>query len=68
MNKTDSGCLDCGSGLFSRMDVMEGVTFVKAGSLNDGANDIPVKIEFFVRSRPGYEKAVEGAQQLHTMI
>jgi hypothetical protein len=49
------------------MDAMEGVTFVKAGGLNDGANDIPVKIEFFVRSRPGYQNAIEGAQQLQTM-
>lgn len=49
------------------MDAMDGVTFVKAGTLDDGANDIPVKIEFFVRSRPGYENAVEGAQQLQTM-
>jgi len=66
-DEIDYECLACGSGLFSQMDAMEGVTFVKAGSLNDGANDIPVKIEFFVRSRPGYEKSVEGAQQLQTM-
>ena len=65
--ETNYGCTACGSGLFSRMDAMEGVTFVKAGSLNDGANDIPINIEFFVRSRPGYEKAVEGAKQLQTM-
>jgi hypothetical protein len=68
IHEADGGCLACGSNLFSRMDVMEAMTFVKAGSLNDGAGDIPINIEFFVRSRAGYLRAIEGAQQLQTMV
>lgn len=57
----------CGSNLSSRMDAMEGMTFIKAGSLNDGAGDVPIKIEFFVRNRLGRLAAIEGAQQFQTM-
>lgn len=49
------------------MDGMAGTTFVKAGTLDNGANDIPVKIEFFTSKRCGYAASVEGAQQLQTM-
>ena len=47
---------------------MEGVTLVKAGTLDGGAADIEVKVEFFTKDRPAFEAAVEGAQQLQTMV
>ncbi len=47
---------------------MEGVTLVKAGSLDGAAADIEVKVEFFTKNRTSFTKAIEGAQQMQTMV
>ncbi len=47
---------------------MEGVTLVKGGTLDGGAANITVQVEFFSGNRPAYEKAIEGATQLQTMV
>ncbi|KAH8658309.1 Mss4-like protein [Xylariales sp. PMI_506] len=73
--KGDSGlshvhffCGDCGSSLYSQPDSMEGTTLIKAGTLDNGAAlHLPIKVEFFARSRPSFETPVAGANQLLTM-
>ncbi len=47
---------------------MEGVTLVKGGTLDGGATNIPVKVEFFSKDRVAYQNAIEGATQLQTMV
>ena len=59
---------DCGSSLYSQPESMEGVTLVKGGTLDGGAANITVQVEFFSGNRPAYEKAIEGATQLQTMV
>jgi hypothetical protein len=53
--------IECGSSLFSRPIVMEGITMIKAGSLHDA--DINIKAELFVKRRQNYMCAVDGAKQ-----
>ncbi|KAH8886373.1 hypothetical protein GQ53DRAFT_875472 [Thozetella sp. PMI_491] len=61
-------CGDCGSSLYSQPEGMEGVTLVKGGSLDGGASNFPVQVEFFVKDRRVFDLAVDGAQQLQTMV
>lgn len=42
---------------------MPDVTCVKSGSLDDGANNHGIAVEFYTKDRLGYSKAVEGAAQ-----
>lgn len=46
---------------------MPGVTLVKAGTLDGGAADIQIAVEFFTKDRRGFDAPVEGAQQNKTM-
>jgi hypothetical protein len=68
--KGDSGklnnhffCANCGSSLYTELEIMPDVTCVKSGSLDDGANDHGIAVEFYTKDRLGYSKAVEGAAQ-----
>lgn len=42
---------------------MPDVTCVKSGSLDGGAADHAVQVEFYTRDRLGYAKEVQGAKQ-----
>lgn len=58
-------CGNCGSSLWNKLDVMEGMTVVKAGGLDDGkANLKDIGVEFYVKDRVSFAKEVEGAKQL----
>lgn len=58
-------CPTCGSGLYTELEVMPDMTCVKAGSLdNKEANlDGKIDVEFYVKDRPTYLPALEGAKQ-----
>lgn len=58
-------CPTCGSGLYTELELMSDMTCVKAGSLDGGAANMngKVDIEFYVKDRPSYCVAVEGAKQ-----
>lgn len=60
-------CSDCGSSLFTKLDVMPGKVIIKAGGLDNGGASLGNKIgvEFYTRDRVGYLGAFEGAQQQH---
>lgn len=59
-------CGTCGSSLFTKLDVMPGVTIIKAGGLDGGkANlDNKVAVEFYCDSRVGYLGDMAGAKQI----
>lgn len=42
---------------------MVDVTCVKSGSLDGGANNHDIAVEFYTRDRLGYAKEVQGADQ-----
>ncbi|KAK3056814.1 hypothetical protein LTR09_002607 [Extremus antarcticus] len=68
--KGDSGkinkhwfCSNCGSSLYTELEVMPDVTCVKSGGLDGGAANHPIAVEFYTKDRADYSKAVEGADQ-----
>ncbi|KPM37334.1 hypothetical protein AK830_g9251 [Neonectria ditissima] len=58
-------CGDCGSSLFTKLDIMEGKVVIKAGGLDDGKASLgnKVDVEFYCRDRVAYLGPVEGAKQ-----
>ncbi|KAJ5252001.1 Glutathione-dependent formaldehyde-activating enzyme/centromere protein V [Penicillium chrysogenum] len=58
-------CPTCGSGLYTELEVMPDNTVIKAGTLDGGEANLKGKIdvEFYVKDRPAYLAAVEGAKQ-----
>jgi len=58
-------CGQCGSSLYTELEVMPDVTCVKAGGLDGGAASLDGKIgvEFYTKDRVGYLQGVEGAKQ-----
>jgi hypothetical protein len=58
-------CSNCGSGLYTELEVMPDMTCVKAGGLDGGAAalDGKVGIEFYTKDRMPFVAAVEGAKQ-----
>lgn len=59
-------CPDCGSSLYTELELMPDVTCVKAGGLDGGAASLGNKIgvEFYCKDRVGYlPNGVEGAKQ-----
>ncbi|UNI17004.1 hypothetical protein JDV02_003385 [Purpureocillium takamizusanense] len=60
-------CTECGSGLWTELELMPDKTCVKAGGLDAGASSLKKKIdvEFYVRDRVSYLAAAEGAKQEH---
>jgi len=65
-NNTRSFCGNCGSSLFSQVEMMPDNIFVKAGCLDEGKSDMGGKIEteFYTSHRPWFAKEVEGATQV----
>jgi len=69
--KGDSGkinkhffCGNCGSSLYTELEVMPDVTCVKSGGLDGGAANHKVAVEFYNKDRLGYTTPVEGANQM----
>ncbi|GJN66213.1 hypothetical protein VFPFJ_01708 [Purpureocillium lilacinum] len=58
-------CGDCGSSLYTELEVMPTATCVKAGGLDGGAASLggKVGVEFYVKDRVSYLPACEGAKQ-----
>lgn len=58
-------CGNCGSSLYTELEVMPDMTCVKAGSLDGGAASLGNKIgvEFYTKDRVGYLTAADGAKQ-----
>ncbi|RAH68530.1 GFA family protein [Aspergillus aculeatinus CBS 121060] len=58
-------CPTCGSSLYTELEVMADKTVIKAGTLDNGDTNLggKVDIEFYVKDRPSYLAAVEGAKQ-----
>lgn len=58
-------CPNCGSSLYTELEVMPDMTCVKAGSLDDGAASLGNKIgvEFYTKDRVGYLSGCDGAKQ-----
>ncbi len=58
-------CGNCGSSLYNKLDVMEGMTVIKAGGLDGGQADLKdVGVEFYVKDRVSFVKEVAGAKQV----
>lgn len=58
-------CGDCGSSLWTELDVMPGMVLIKAGGLDEGGANLGNKIdvEFYCKDRVGYLGSAEGAKQ-----
>ncbi|KEF53268.1 uncharacterized protein A1O9_10716 [Exophiala aquamarina CBS 119918] len=58
-------CSNCGSSLYTELEVMPEMTCVKAGGLDQGKASLGDKIdvEFYTKHRPTYLKSIEGAKQ-----
>ncbi|KAI1854410.1 hypothetical protein JX265_012444 [Neoarthrinium moseri] len=62
-------CGDCGSSLFTELEIMPESTYVKAGGLDGGASKLgnKVAVELYTKDRMPYLKPADGAQQLHAL-
>lgn len=56
-------CGTCGSSLWTELEIMPDVTCVKSGSLDGGAADHPINVEFYTKDRLAYTKPIDGADQ-----
>jgi hypothetical protein len=57
-------CSNCGSSLYTQLEVMPEMMFIKAGGLDGGKADLgTVDVELYVKDRVGFVGAVEGAKQ-----
>ncbi|KAF2807095.1 DUF636 domain-containing protein [Mytilinidion resinicola] len=57
-------CGNCGSSLYTELEIMPDVACVKSGCLDGGAKDHDIKVEFYTKDRLGYAKEIPGAEQL----
>lgn len=62
-------CGECGSSLYTEVEIMADKTIIKAGTLDNGETSLRghVDVEFYVKDRVGFVPAVEGAKQETTM-
>ncbi|KAJ9485094.1 hypothetical protein VN97_g8262 [Penicillium thymicola] len=58
-------CPTCGSSIYTELEIMPDMTCIKAGTLDGGEANLKgkVDVEFYVKDRPAYLAAVEGAKQ-----
>ena len=58
-------CSNCGSSLYTELEVMPDMTCVKAGGLDGGKANLGGKIgvEFYTKDRVSYSAPCEGAKQ-----
>lgn len=61
---TNTPPTDCGSSLYTLLDIMPDAACVKAGSIDDlKTRELKVGVEFYTKDRMAYSQAVEGADQ-----
>ncbi|BCR92829.1 GFA family protein [Aspergillus chevalieri] len=62
-------CPECGSSLYTEVEIMADKTIIKAGTLDNGETGLRghVDVEFYVKDRVGFVPAIEGAKQETTM-
>ncbi|RDL30813.1 Mss4-like protein [Venustampulla echinocandica] len=60
-------CGDCGTSLYGQPEGMDGLTVIKAGTLDNGAADIPMAAELYIKDRVSFMKPVDGALQKEMM-
>lgn len=58
-------CPNCGSSLYTKLDLLPDVTIIKAGTLDGGAAHMGGKVstEYYCKSRVKYLAGVDGATQ-----
>lgn len=57
---------DCGSSLYTALDVIPDAYCIKSGVLDDPEKRaIKVEVEFYTKDRVEYAKEVQGAKQVH---
>ncbi|CAF9911512.1 MAG: hypothetical protein HETSPECPRED_000356 [Heterodermia speciosa] len=62
-------CGDCGSSLYTELDLMPDATIVKSGTIDDKAvREGKIGIEFYTKDRVPYSGAVEGAEQKRVFL
>ena len=61
-----SFCANCGSTLFSTVDVMPGVVFLEAGSLDDASGLVPTS-HIYVRSAQPWAHLDDGIEKYDTL-
>lgn len=66
-NTNRSFCSNCGSPVMSRIDAMPGLTFIKAGTLNDTSWLNPT-LEVFCRSAQPWTVEIPGAERFDAGI
>jgi len=60
-----SFCGNCGSSLYTELEIMPGNIIVKAGGLDGGAADLgDVGVEFYTKDRVSFAKEIAGAKQV----
>ncbi|CZT48649.1 probable DUF636 domain protein [Rhynchosporium secalis] len=58
-------CGDCGSGLYTELEIMPDQTCIKSGSIDDrSVRDYSVGVEFYTQDRMKYCQAVKDAKQV----
>jgi len=58
-------CGNCGSSLYTQLEIMPGATCIKAGGLDGGAADLgDVAVEFYTKDRVSFSKEIPGAKQV----
>jgi hypothetical protein len=62
-------CSTCGSSLWNEPEATPQWVCIRSGTLDDGAANLDgkVHIEFYVKDRCSYVKAIEGAEQVERM-
>ncbi|TKA72321.1 hypothetical protein B0A49_06407 [Cryomyces minteri] len=68
--KGDSGkinkhwfCGTCGSSIYTELEVMPDLTCIKSGTLDGGAANHPIGVEFYTKDRLAYSAPVQGVEQ-----
>jgi hypothetical protein len=57
-------CSNCGSSLYTELEVVPTMMFIKAGGLDGGKADLgSVDVELYVKDRVGFLGEVQGAKQ-----
>jgi hypothetical protein len=57
-------CGNCGSSLYNKLDVLEGMIVIKAGGLDGGKADLEnFGVEFYTKDRLSFVKELQGSKQ-----
>ncbi|KAL8787885.1 MAG: hypothetical protein Q9195_007578 [Heterodermia aff. obscurata] len=62
-------CSDCGSSLYTELEVMPDSTCIKSGTIDDkDVREGKIGVEFYTKDRVAYIGAVEGAEQKRVFL